>query len=245
MKLISSRGAFTLVELLVVISIIGVLVSLLLPALAKARESATLTKCQSQMRSIGQGLMTYATDQKNQHFPATPPQSIYWMYKTTGDLLVNNYITNKNTFYCPSIINTYYAGFNVTPSTWGTVLAGNAAIAYNGMWPCGYSYMGNPYDPAAAPSTWPFYWADIDGDGKKSDEYMLKLDQDESDKIVILTERSGAAGVAGGWDVGHPWRVAPNDALNLGGNNQLFGDAHVAYKQRKDIIVRWASVIGW
>jgi prepilin-type N-terminal cleavage/methylation domain-containing protein/prepilin-type processing-associated H-X9-DG protein len=51
---------FTLVELLVVIGIIGVLVSLLLPTLGRAREAAGRTKCLSNLRSIGQLCTMYA-----------------------------------------------------------------------------------------------------------------------------------------------------------------------------------------
>jgi len=65
----SSRCAFTIVELLVVIGIIALLIAMLLPSLNRSRAQALMIKCQANMRTIGQAMLIYSNDNRGQLFP--------------------------------------------------------------------------------------------------------------------------------------------------------------------------------
>jgi prepilin-type N-terminal cleavage/methylation domain-containing protein/prepilin-type processing-associated H-X9-DG protein len=92
--------AFTLVELLVVIGIIALLISVLLPALQKARRSANTIACSSNMRQIVQAMQMYAS-QNNGFIPGSPHTSGGFLYKNGA--LDPQYSDNN----CPGIISGY------------------------------------------------------------------------------------------------------------------------------------------
>ena len=66
---LSGRLGFTLVELLVVIGIIALLISILLPSLARAREQGNMLKCLSNLRQLSMAFTMYANEQRD-YFPA-------------------------------------------------------------------------------------------------------------------------------------------------------------------------------
>lgn len=63
-----SKKAFTLIELLVVVAIIALLIAILLPSLARAREMARRSMCASNLRQIGLAMIQYAQT-NNESFP--------------------------------------------------------------------------------------------------------------------------------------------------------------------------------
>ena len=73
MMLKSKHKAFTLVELLVVISIIALLVSILLPALNKARNAAKFVVCSTNQRQMGLAQLLYTDDYDGRLTPGDYP----------------------------------------------------------------------------------------------------------------------------------------------------------------------------
>jgi prepilin-type N-terminal cleavage/methylation domain-containing protein len=121
---------FTLVELLVVIGIIAVLISILLPALNKARAAAQNVQCLSNLRQIGMAAANYAAEWKG-HVPVRDRAT--WFHKNNQnegrlgwDKMLRPYLDKtkvpelRNDGDAFKVSRVWHCPFDLTPDVWGT-----------------------------------------------------------------------------------------------------------------------------
>lgn len=123
----ASQSAFSLIEMLVVISIITMLISFLLPSLSRAKESARMTKCGVQLRQLAIAVDSFSVDRNGDLPGARQGQADSWVQSPWTNVnsikngsLFNYTDGNVQAYQCPTFMRLY-----------NPAVSGTAAFTYS------------------------------------------------------------------------------------------------------------------
>lgn len=254
-----NRTAFTLVELLVVIGIIAVLISILLPALNKARKAANEVACASNLKQLGIALTMYT--QQYGFYPGTYTGTNSGTTVAVWPARLRKFLNgNQSLFRCPqrTVDDDWPFGYEssakATPREEGlgyklgeSMLprdGGRFSYGYNDwgagqQWNVGNNSGAFEMDNRSTGEKQRGLGGDIDNAGGR--ELKATRVRKPADMIAITdVEPGGAAnGVGAGWDFNvDPRNPGESPApVHRGGSNLLYCDGHVAWKAEKELVL--------
>jgi prepilin-type N-terminal cleavage/methylation domain-containing protein/prepilin-type processing-associated H-X9-DG protein len=194
--------AFTLTELLVVIAIIGILAAIIIPVVGKARASAHMATCSSNVRNAHTWLTLYAQDHKGR-FPAP--------FGPNLDTAANT----ANTSWW-AVLQTYFQPRYVTPDVGET----NPAL---NPWFCPSADEGFP---RGVRRVYP-----INADGASSTTYFLPVQNSKWPQTLLVADGTSNGGDSDSWAYFRSSSTTPGivlDPRHNGKINGIFLDGHVS-----------------
>lgn len=222
------RSAFTLIEMLLVVSLIALLIAMLLPSIGRTKENSRRTVCANNLRQLHLGYTTYGTDNLGR-LPITGSNGGtggegYWVETRLADQLKDHYLGGSiDVYYCPSAL---VGGFMTYPSLpaqptaiwwWDTwqKLANHYAHRVTGY---GSQCHLNPAMPA---------------------EYRVRRTNDDPGKVLFDDgNEAGYNGTIGIWS----WRVAHEDGrVGPEGANLAYLGGDVRWTPFAQMKLRWLN----
>ncbi|MDR1280782.1 MAG: DUF1559 domain-containing protein [Opitutaceae bacterium] len=145
--------AFTLIELLTVIAIIGILAAIIIPVTGRVRDSARTAQCVSNIRQIAQACLLYSEDNKgmlpptlNTPLPDGRRSTSTWWWE-----IYPAYVTGGGVFRCPADDTTQSSSYRDTFTRNGKTLA-NGTVSYGPPGTDAFKPLGKALTGFSAPS---------------------------------------------------------------------------------------------
>lgn len=251
----SKKRGFTLVELLVVIGIIALLISILLPALTKARSFAIRVKCSANLRTLGQTLYMYASSNKSRMPMYVPPagtnDNSLWIWdipQPTRDMLVK-YGSHRQALYCSVYTEQDVDGLwnytgNLTVLGYVTMIKRGPSTdprSLNLISMRDHMWIPSITVPKVSKETWPMFNPSIAPGlpGSFKGPTLPTQIIVAADSILCTNDGTGKRTflVKGGYAQPHRTSHFNSRRKEPEGGNTLYLDGHVEWRDWKDILV--------